>query len=198
MSKSDQDELDDSRSSGRGGPAAFLRGIWYSPFRRFVLLFCLYLGAVGLAYPELRSQLPGFVQWASEQTSRVVYWMLLPFTSEASQSGKMLTFHGFSVSIIEECIGVYEMLIFAAGVLAFPASARSRALGLLMGLPLLYAINVARILMLVVVGHFAPEYFDFMHLYFWQATLILMITGVWLLWLYVIVRNDPKSLPHRA
>lgn len=190
--------MDDSRSSRRGGPAAIVRGILHNPFRRFVLLFCLYLGAVGLAYPELRNQAPGFVQWASEQTSVVVYQMMLPFTSEVSQNGKMLTFHSFSVSIIEECIGVYEMLIFGTGVLAFPASARSRALGMLMGLPLLYAINVARILMLVVVGHYAPEYFDFMHLYFWQATLILMITGVWLLWLYVIVRNDPKSLPHRA
>ena len=195
MRTSDHDDTDDSRSSGRGAAA---RGIWHSPFRRFVLLFCLYLGAVGLAYPELRNQAPGFVQWASEETSWVVYQMMLPFTSEVSQSGKFLSFHSFSVSIIEECIGVYEMLIFGAGVLAFPASARSRALGLLMGLPLLYAINVARILMLVVVGYYAPEYFDFMHLYFWQATLILMITGVWLLWLYVIVRNDPKSLPHRA
>jgi len=189
----------DAPSAGRRGRlATALRSILQSPFRRFVLLFCLYLAAAGLAYPEFRFRVPGFIHWASEATAKVVYWTLLPFTSDVYQSGKMVTFHGFSVTIIEECIGVYEMLIFATGVLAFPASARSRTIGLLMGLPLLYAINVARILMLVVVGHYAPSQFDFMHLYFWQATLILMITGVWLLWLYAIVRNDPKSLPHRA
>lgn len=198
MPKTDHDETEPSPPRGRRGLLAALRGIWQSPFRRFVLLFCLYLGAAGLAYPELRFRAPGFVQWASEQTSQIVYWMMLPFTNDVSQSGKMVSFYGFSVTIIEECIGVYEMLIFTTGVLAFPASPRSRTLGLLMGLPLLYLINVFRILMLVVVGHYAPEQFDFMHLYFWQATLILMITGVWLLWLYAIVRNDPKSLPHRA
>ena len=198
MRKTDRNESDTSPPSGQRRLVTALRGVVRSPFRRFVLLFCLYLGIAGLAYPEFRFRVPGFVQWASEETSRLVYWMLVPFTSEISQSGRMITFHGFSVSIIEECIGVYEMLIFCTGVLAFPASARSRVLGLLLGLPLLYAINVFRILMLVVVGHYAPLQFDFMHLYFWQATLILMITGVWLLWLYAIVRNDPKSLPHRA
>ena len=197
MPKTNRDQNNSPPGSGRQGLATAFRGILRSPFKRFVLLFCLYLGTAGLAYPEFRFRVPGFVRWASEETSRIVYWMLLPFTNDVSQTGKMVTFHGFSVTIIEECIGVYEMLIFGAGVLAFPASARSRALGLLMGLPILYAINVARILMLVVVGYYAPEYFDFMHLYFWQATLILMITGVWLLWLYVIVRNDPKSLPRR-
>jgi len=195
--KTNHDETERPPTLDGRGLNTLWRGIWQSPFRRFVLLFCLYLGATGLIYPEFRFRVPGFVSWASEQTAQLVYWMMLPFTDALSHSGKLVTFHGFSVTIIEECIGVYEMLIFSTGVLAFPASARSRALGLLMGLPVLYAFNVVRILMLVVVGHYAPEQFDFMHLYFWQATLILMITGVWLLWLYVIVRNDPKSLPNR-
>ena len=29
-----------------------------------------------------------------------------------------------------------------------------------------------------------------MHLYFWQATLILMITSVWLLWIFKVVRHE--------
>ena len=67
-----------------------------------------------------------------------------------------------------------------------------------MGIPLLYLFNVIRIAVLILVGHYAPKYFDLMHLYFWQATLILMITGVWMLWITKVVQNDrpnPASSP---
>ena len=57
-------------------------------------------------------------------------------------------------------------------------------------LPIFYSFNVIRIGVLMVVGKHWPEYFDFMHLYFWQATLILMITSVWLLWITQVVNRD--------
>ena len=59
-----------------------------------------------------------------------------------------------------------------------------------MGAPLLYLFNVIRIAVLMLVGKYSPQYFDFMHLYFWQATLILMITSVWLLWITQVVNRD--------
>ena len=34
-----------------------------------------------------------------------------------------------------------------------------------------------------------------MHIYFWQATLILMITSVWLLWIFKVVRRGEPSAP---
>jgi hypothetical protein len=37
-----------------------------------------------------------------------------------------------------------------------------------------------------------------MHLYFWQATLILMITSVWLLWIIKVVRNEEPDAPAGA
>jgi hypothetical protein len=33
------------------------------------------------------------------------------------------------------------------------------------------------------------------HLYFWQATLILTITCVWLLWIFKVVRHAPRARP---
>jgi archaeosortase B (VPXXXP-CTERM-specific) len=94
------------------------------------------------------------------------------------------------VHIIEECTGVYEVLIFAAAVLAFPTIWPKKWVGLGLGLPLLYFFNVLRIAVLILVGKYMPQYFDFMHLYFWQATLILMITSVWLLWITQVVNRD--------
>jgi exosortase/archaeosortase family protein len=85
------------------------------------------------------------------------------------------------------------MMIYAACVLAFPTSWRKKGLGLLLGIPAIYIFNLLRILCLLVVGRFANSTFDFFHLYFWQATLIIMITSVWLLWIYAIVRDETDS-----
>jgi hypothetical protein len=44
--------------------------------------------------------------------------------------------------------------------------------------------------MLILVGRYYAPAFDFMHLYFWQATMIVWITLVWLLWIMKVVRDD--------
>jgi exosortase/archaeosortase family protein len=67
-----------------------------------------------------------------------------------------------------------------------------------MGIPLLYLFNVVRIIVLILVGKFWPSIFDFMHIYFWQATLILMITSVWLLWIFKVVRDDETGTALRS
>ena len=99
------------------------------------------------------------------------------------------------MEIIEECTGLYEILIYAAAVFAFPTSLIKKGIGIALGAPILYAVNVVRIAFLIWIGRFYPEIFDFMHLYFWQATLILMITSVWLLWIFKVVRHEAPAHP---
>ena len=55
-----------------------------------------------------------------------------------------------------------------------------------------------RILVLLLVGRYRPQVFEFMHIYFWQATLILMITSVWLLWIFKVVRPGEGERPVRS
>ncbi len=121
-------------------------------------------------------------------TAALTAALLSPFTDAVAQRGDVVSYAGFSVRIIEECFGLLEMAIFAAAVLAFRAPWRARWLGLAAGLPVIYAFNLLRIAMLLAVGRHAPSLFEFAHLYFWQATLIAMITGLWLLWVRLAVR----------
>ena len=90
---------------------------------------------------------------------------------------------------------IHEILIYVAAVMAFPTTLVKKGIGVALGAPILYAINVLRIGFLMAVGRYFPYQFDFMHLYFWQATLILMITSVWLLWIFQVVRREGPALP---
>lgn len=181
------------------GPIARLREVWSNPAYRFVLLFLPYLGVVAISYPLFVRHYNPIVQWFIIATAKIEYWLFSIFSSEARVDDKLVFFGAFAVKIIDECTGIYEMLIFAAAVLAFPTTWRKKAIGVVLGCPLIYLFNVLRIAVLIVVGRFWPGAFDFMHLYFWQATMIVMITSVWLLWIVKVVRDDEEEpVSHRA
>ena len=177
-------------STGGRGVKGRVKDFWFNPAYRFVFFFLLYLGLVALAYPPLRERYIHVVDAMAAGTAWVEYQAFGLFSDSVSLTDKVIVFQGFAVKIIEECTGIYEVLIFVAAVLAFPTTIVKKLIGLGMGVPLLYAFNVVRIAVLILVGRYLPEWFDFMHLYFWQATLILMITSVWLLWIIKVVKDD--------
>jgi exosortase/archaeosortase family protein len=86
------------------------------------------------------------------------------------------------------------MAIYAAAVLAFATSWRKRLLGVALGLPLIFAFNLLRIGMLLFVGRHSRAFFEFAHLYFWQATLVLGITALWLVWVRFVVRDEAPAV----
>lgn len=159
------------------------------PANRFVVIFLVCLGALNIFYPKFSLRYPEAIEWMSQITAILGGMSLEIFSDEVQQKHKMIIYGGFAVEIIEECTGLYEILIYSAAVLAFPTTLVKKGIGILMGAPILYATNVLRIVFLVWIGRYYPSAFDFMHLYFWQATLILMITSVWLLWIFVVVKR---------
>jgi len=171
------------------------RGALLNPANRFVVLFLVYLAALAFFYPRFSLRYAEVVDTMARWTAVISGGVMDVFFEDVTQKHKMVLFGSFAVEIIEECTGLYEMLIYAAAVFAFPTSLVKKAIGIAMGVPILYGINVARIVFLIWVGRYYPGSFDFMHLYFWQATLILMITSVWLLWIFLVVRREGTARP---
>ncbi len=173
-----------------------MRRAFADPTWRFLALFTVYLGAVGMLLPIATKSYPGVIRFLVMVTAAIEYALLVPFTDQVSLVDTIVHLGPFGVRIIGECTGLFEMAIYAASVLAFPTSWRKKSLGLLFGIPAIYAFNILRILCLLLVGRYANSSFDFFHLYFWQGTLILMITSVWMLWIYLVVRDETgSSLP---
>jgi archaeosortase B (VPXXXP-CTERM-specific) len=175
---------------------AWARRSFADPTWRFLVLFALYLAVVGLLLPRATKAFPGVMRFMVALTAAIEYRLLALFTEQASLTDTVVHLGSFGVRIIGECTGLFEMAIYTACVLAFPTSWRKRAYGLLFGIPAIYAFNVLRILCLLLVGRYANASFEFFHLYFWQGTLILMITSVWMLWVYLVVRDETgRSVP---
>jgi archaeosortase B (VPXXXP-CTERM-specific) len=181
-------------SAASGGPAtrlAGLRAFWSIPTYRFALLFTAILVGTALAYPALRLRLGHQFRAAEIFTADLVYELAALFSEEAKRDSGSIVFLGnFPVAVIDECTGIYEAVLLGAALLAFPTRWWKTAIGFLVGFPLIYALNVARITMLLFVGRHFPHSFEFMHIYFWQVTMIAMVGGVWLAWVVWVVRGD--------
>jgi exosortase H (IPTLxxWG-CTERM-specific) len=170
------------------------------PTYRFAVLFLAFLVSIALVYSGLRLRYGSYFGVTETVTAEVVYRVMSWFSSEVELTRGTTIFYGpFPIEIIEECSGIYEALLLGAALLAFPTTWYKTVLGFAIGFPLIYAMNIARIAVLLVIGRYSPQYFDFLHLYLWQGTMILMVASTWLLWILWVVRGDSAlSAPRRA
>ena len=75
-------------------------------------------------------------------------------------------------------------------MLAFPTRWWKRFVGIAAGVPLLYAINVVRLVCLGLIGAYdeTQEIFDFAHHYVWQGIYIIFVVAIWMVWVEVLVK----------
>lgn len=184
--------VDDPNASAPRRSGLIARWRRLSPPLRFVIIFLLSLATFSLVYPPLSVRYNLQMLKFMAATASVVGFGLQTLGAEASVDGRFIVTPGLSVEVIEECTGAYEIIIFWAAVLAFPSRLRAKLIGIVGGMFALLAINILRMMFLVTVGSRWPGSFDFMHVYFWQATLILMIVSVWILWIKLIAGRVPR------
>ena len=107
------------------------------------------------------------------------------FDGNAAAKGVVLysRTNGFAVEIQAGCNGIEAMLVLVAGMLAYPASWRQRAAGIAIGALAIQALNLARVVSLFYLGQWNRDWFEWAHLYAWQALIMLDAVIVWLLWI---------------
>ncbi|CAD7773173.1 Transmembrane exosortase (Exosortase_EpsH) [Candidatus Methanoperedenaceae archaeon GB50] len=132
----------------------------------------------------------GSIAFLNDLTAIVLGFILSIFGLDAAASGSAVRVNGFGMEIVDECTGIFEMLVYAAAVLAFPTSRNKKAIGLAFGIPLLGLLNMVRLICLAFVGMYYPESFEFVHLYLWQVTLILLIVIVLSIWILRVVKVE--------
>ena len=172
-----------------------LETFWANPQLRYPLLMILYLVIGGSLFNVALHELPGPLEALDRFTARSVHLFMSIFTPLSTHRNAIVTLDGFAVSIIIECVGLLEMLIYSACVLAFPAPLRAKLWGIPLGCAAIFAFNILRIATLLVIGRHWGDYFDFFHLYFWQATLIAMIVGVLYGWIKLFAHRPSVATP---
>lgn len=110
-----------------------------------------------------------------------------------SLDGVVIDANGFFAVIAQQCTAIELLLVFSAAVLICPVSLKARVWALLLGIPALCALNLVRVISLLLVGIGFPQHLDVAHLVIWQTAMVVAAFAIWLVWLrwaYNVERND--------
>ena len=173
-----------------------LRERWGAPrvaLAGFVVRFLLYLWV----FTSLVLRIPDLVHLRLQEATAVIeHAVLMLFTDRVTRHSNVLTYDGFGVENRRRVFRSPRDGDLRGGGAGVRDHLEEASVGLLTGVPTIYLFNLVRILMLLIVGRYSRALFDFAHLYFWQATLIVVITALWLLWIRFVVRDETGAVAH--
>jgi exosortase H (IPTLxxWG-CTERM-specific) len=146
----------------------------------FGLLIGLYYGVAATDLYQTRVFRP-YVEINADLSGRI----LSLFGYQMTAGADSLSSPEFSLSIGKGCDGLEPTALFVAAVLAFSVPLALKLPALAIGVPLLVALNLVRIVSLFLVGIYYPDIFHTMHVDVWQVLYILVgivFFSLWLMW----------------
>ena len=166
--------------------------------KRFIGLFLLVaLVAFALVYsPPIRTYLIGPFTAGLTQFSG---WLIELFGGTVSvEDGNVLRVPGSAVRIVDMCNGVEATLLLWAALLAFPAPFGYKLKGLLIGTFTVHFLNIIRIISLIYLNAYKPEWFHWAHWYLWDTLIMLDILIVFLAWIRLMPESDQGKFGEAA
>ncbi|HCB13493.1 MAG TPA: exosortase H [Gammaproteobacteria bacterium] len=127
---------------------------------------------------------------AIAQTSAI---LLQTFDSAVQAEGIVLrdAMTGAAVSIQPGCNGVEALICVIAAIVATPAGWKYKLTGIGLSFVAIQALNLIRIISLFYLLQWNPTWFEWAHLYLWQALIILDGLIVYLLWVRMLPPTPP-------
>lgn len=112
-------------------------------------------------------------------------WIMHLFDSDVIVHGNVVASAstGFAIAIERGCNGIEAVIILVAAIMAYPARWRDRLLGIGVGFFCVQTLNMVRIISLYYIGNWNRQWFDWFHLYVWQALIVVDALVVFLIWL---------------
>jgi exosortase H (IPTLxxWG-CTERM-specific) len=106
---------------------------------------------------------------------------------------------GYALAVRRGCDPLEPIVLFAAGVIAFPTAWRRKLPGLVVGSAILFGLNLLRLVSLFLLGSRQSPFFDSFHLVWWPGAYLVFALGLWVLWLLWLQRfgkTEPSGAAH--
>jgi exosortase family protein XrtM len=155
------------RKTARLGPVSKPSPVWQRWWASKSPLFHFGASFIGLiALFSAISMMPFFQRFVAEYLqldARLASRFLNGLGQRTHNTGDTIVSSRFAVTILNECSANEFIFFLWAGLLAFPATARHKAVGLVLGTMGIVFINLVRIVTLFLVGAYHPRFFATVH-----------------------------------
>ena len=162
---------------------------WRGPTSHFVMKLAAFMGVFLLAY---RDDLIGRVlgPWV-ELTARMTVALLHLLGEDALRAGSQIHHPGgFAYEIYYRCTAMLPAALLAALTFASTACLRRKIIGMALGVSVLIALNLIRLVHLYHLGVHRPDLFEVSHGVVWELILIMATLGLWWLWGRWVIRSQ--------
>ena len=135
--------------------------------------------------------------WLQALVAREVAFCLKHLGYNFSLRGARLVYYtgggSGTVTIIAECTGLYTTIIYFSIIGAYPARIGEKLIGLLIGVPSIHILNLARMVFISLVLYYRKDLFGFFHGYLWQVSFMIFMLLLIILWMGKIVKRGSGS-----
>ena len=118
----------------------------------------------------------------TEIVTRGAAGLLSIFESGVGATGTVMRSSQFALDVRNGCNGVEAVILLAAAIFAFPATLRSRLIGVITASVAIQLLNLVRLSSLFWLGEHYRRIFDFFHVAVWQSLVILTAISIFILW----------------
>ncbi|MEA2329078.1 MAG: hypothetical protein QOE68_4037 [Thermoanaerobaculia bacterium] len=118
----------------------------------------------------------------TEVVTRGAVGLLSIFESGVGAAGTVMRSSRFALDVRNGCNGVEAVILLAAAIIAFPATLRSRLIGVAAASVAIQIMNLVRLSSLFWLGEHYRRIFDFFHVAVWQSLVILAAISIFVLW----------------
>ncbi|HJS43970.1 MAG TPA: hypothetical protein VJ755_10900 [Gemmatimonadales bacterium] len=131
----------------------------------------------------------------ASQVKLILAWIGVPVSQYAAS---LFIPGGFGYVVVMGCTGVVPAAVLAIAILASPASAAARAIGLVVGVPLVLLVNLLRLVHLFYLGVYNPRDFGLAHEVLWECALVVTTVGLWFGWWSWASQRRDRTTPFKA
>lgn len=164
-------------------------------FRFFIVFLVIILTLFLLQITQYAQD--AFITPFTSFVAAISAWVVQIFDPAVISSGNTLgdpLLHK-QILIVPGCNGVEAMIILFAAVIAFPAPLVYKLKGLMWGFLAIHSLNTVRIISLFYLLQWDRNWFEWFHMYLWQALIILDALVVWLIWLRYLPNQSKQTDP---
>ncbi len=115
-------------------------------------------------------------------TAWILKGLLFIFGINSKVVGWTIVFPNVNFSVIYACTAIFPIIIFIAAIMSYKAELKSKGLAILVGVPLIYLLNLLRLLVLSLVGMKFPSAFQFIHSFLWESIFLIFIILMFVFW----------------
>ena len=183
MSKNKTSRIQDQKGAADSRPRFLL-------LRVCLIFFGLVLGLHLLQWTVVpRSYLTALQLFTAKLTAASISLSGIPLKLEGTHIF-LLNTHW---EVILECTALSAFIVFTSFVVAYPSKIKSKMLGLLIGIPALFTVNILRLFVLAWATKWSPKFAPLVHDYAWQIAFLLLLVLMWLAWIELVVKRETSS-----